>query len=146
MSTALNKMRELLPTHFDDFFRPWNEWFDKGGLMHRTLTVPAVNITEEKDSYKVTMAVPGMKKEDFSVDVENDMMTISATKEEEKEEKDKTYKRKEYNYSSFSRSFTLPDEVNKEKIDAKYDNGILTLVLPKAETAKEKNGKKIAVN
>jgi HSP20 family protein len=145
-TNALNKVRDLLPNSFDDFFKPWNEWFDGNGLLHRTLTVPAVNITDEKDSYKVTMAVPGMKKDDFKVDVEGNMMTISAETKEEKEEKDTKYTRKEYNYSSFSRSFTLPSEVNKEKIEAKYDNGVLTLALPKKDEAKSEAGKKIVVN
>lgn len=145
-NNALTKVREMLPASFDDFFKPWNEWFDGGSLLHRTLTVPAINVTEEKDSYKVTMAAPGMKKDDFKVDVEGNMMTISAATEEEKEEKDKKYTRKEYNYSSFSRSFTLPQEVNKEKIEAKYDNGELTLLMPKKEEAKQTPGKKIVVN
>lgn len=141
---TLAKARENFPTVFDDFFKPWNEWFDTG--LQRTLTVPAVNITDEKDAFKVTMAVPGMKKDDFRIDVEGNMMTISAETKEEKEESDKKYTRKEYNYSSFSRSFTLPQEVNKEKIEAKYDNGVLTLALPKKDEAKTKEGKSIVVN
>jgi HSP20 family protein len=146
MSTnALTKTREFLPSVFDDFFKPWNEWFDSKGLQ-RTLTVPAVNVSEEKDSFKVTMAAPGMKKDDFKIDVDGNVMTISAETKEEKEEKDTKYTRKEYNYSSFSRSFTLPSEVNKEKIEAKYDNGVLTLALPKKEEAKTEQGKKIVVN
>jgi HSP20 family protein len=71
----------------------------------------------------VSLAAPGMKKEDFKIDVDGNMLTISSEKEETKEEKEKKFTRKEYNYSSFSRSFTLPDEVNKEKIDAKYEDG-----------------------
>ena len=128
------------------FFRPWNEWFEgNGGLLQRTLTVPAVNITEEDNSYKVTVAAPGMSKKDFNIDVEGNMLTISAEKEEEKEESDKKFNRKEYNYSSFSRSFTLPEEVAKEEISAKYDNGILMLTLPKNEKATN-NTKKISVS
>ncbi|MBS1771954.1 MAG: Hsp20/alpha crystallin family protein [Bacteroidetes bacterium] len=145
-TNVLTKAKENFPALFDDFFKPWNEWFDGGGLLERTLTVPAVNISEEKDNYKVTMAAPGMKKDDFKVDVEGNLMTISAEQEEEKEEKDKKYNRKEYNYTSFSRSFTLPDAVNKDNIDAKYDNGILTLTLPKKDEAKKQSGKNIVVN
>lgn len=140
---TLAKAKESFPVLFDDFFKPWNEWFDTG--MQRTITVPAVNITEEKDRYKITMAAPGMKKEDFKIDVNGNMMTISAETKEEKEEKDKNYTRKEYNYSSFSRSFSLPAEVKKESIEAKYDNGVLTLALPKKDEAKTIKGKNIVV-
>lgn len=144
-NNALSKVKEMLPSAFDDFFKPWNEWFE-GGLLHRTLNVPAVNITEENGNYTVTMAAPGMKKDDFNVDIDGNMITISAETEEEKEESKKKYTRKEYNYSSFSRSFTLPEDVEKSKIDAKYDNGVLMLNLPKKEAAKQNNAQKINVN
>jgi HSP20 family protein len=89
----------------------------------------------------VSLAVPGMEKEDFKIDVGGNILTISAEKEENKEEKDKRYNRREYNYSSFSRSFTLPDEVKQENIQATYENGVLALLLPKKVEA----GKAIAV-
>jgi HSP20 family protein len=142
---ALTKATERMPTFFDDFFKPWNEWFDSSGMWGRTMTVPAVNITENKNEYQVSIAVPGMKKDDFKIDMEGNMLTISSEKEETKEEKDKKFTRKEYNYSSFSRSFTLPDEVNKEKIEAKYEEGVLKLVLPRKEEAKKPSAKQIAV-
>lgn len=145
-ANALTKVRESFPTIFNDFFRPWNEWFDNGGLPERTLTVPAVNISEEANGYKVTLAAPGMKKEDFKVGIDGDIMSISAETETEKEEKDKKFTRKEYNYSSFSRSFTLPEGIIREQIEARYDNGLLTLVLPRKEDAKVKNSKNITVN
>ena len=81
----------------------------------RAMNVPAVNITEQKNDYLVSLAAPGMKKDDFKIDVDGNMLTISSEKEENKEEKDKKFTRKEYSYSSFSRSFTLPDEVNQGK-------------------------------
>jgi HSP20 family protein len=109
------------------------------------MNIPAVNVTEHKDEFRVELAVPGMKKDDFKIDVDGNMLTISSEKEESKEEKDKKFTRKEYNYSSFSRSFTLPDEINKEKIDAKYDNGILKIALPRKEEAKKLTAKHIAV-
>jgi HSP20 family protein len=142
---ALTKTTERMPTVFDDFFKPWNEWFDNGGLWGRVMNIPAVNITENKDEYKVALAVPGMKKEDFKIDVDGNMLTISSEKEENKEEKDKKFTRKEYNYSSFSRSFTLPDEVNKERIEAKYEEGVLKISLPRREEAKKNISKHIAV-
>lgn len=142
---ALTKTTERMPTLFDDFFKPWNEWFDNGGLWGRVMNIPAVNITENKDEFKVALAVPGMKKDDFNIDIDGNMLTISSEKEETKEEKDKKFTRKEYNFSSFSRSFTLPDEVNKEKIEAKYEDGVLKISLPRKEELKKLTAKHIAV-
>jgi HSP20 family protein len=142
---ALAKTGERMPSVFDDFFKPWNEWFDNGGLLGRTMNVPAVNIIEQKNDYLVSLAAPGLKKEDFKIDVDGNMLTISSEKEETKEDKDKRFTRKEYSYSSFSRSFTLPDEINKEKIDAKYEEGVLKISLPRKEEAKKPAAKQIAV-
>jgi HSP20 family protein len=142
---ALSKTTERTPFVFDDFFKPWNEWFDNGGLWNRTMNIPAVNITENKDEFQVSLAVPGMKKDDFKIDVNGTMLTISSEKEESTEEKDKKFTRKEYNYSSFSRSFTLPEEINKEKIEARYENGVLKIALPRKEEAKKITAKHIAV-
>lgn len=134
MGTQLARLSERMPTVFDDFLSPWNDWFGNG---ERSLTLPAVNITESKDDYMVSLAAPGMKKDDFKIDLEGNMITISSEKEEKKEEKEKKFTRKEYNYSSFCRSFTLPDEVNKEKVDARYEDGVLKISLPKKEEAKK---------
>ncbi len=142
---ALAKISERMPSVFDDFFKPWNEWFDNGNLLGRNMNVPAVNITEQSNEYLVSLAVPGMKKDDFNIDVDGNMLTISSEKEETKEEKEKKFTRKEYNYSSFSRSFTLPEEINKEKIEAKYEEGVLKLLLPRREEAKKTSAKHIAV-
>jgi HSP20 family protein len=142
---ALAKAAETMPSLFNDFFRPWNEWFDNGNLMSRTMNMPAVNITEEKNEYKVSLAVPGMKKDDFKIDIDGNMLTISNEKEETREEKEKKFTRKEYNYSSFSRTFTLPEEINKEKIEAKYEEGVLKILLPRKEEAKKVSAKHIAV-
>ena len=143
---ALAKVAEKMPSVFDDFFKPWNEWFDNGGLRGRTMNVPAVNITEHKNEYQVSLAAPGLKKDDFKIDVNGNMLTISSEKEENKEEKDKRFTRKEYSYSSFSRSFTLPEEINKEKIEAKYEDGVLKILMPRKEEAKKLSAKHIAVN
>ncbi|MBX9781727.1 MAG: Hsp20/alpha crystallin family protein [Chitinophagaceae bacterium] len=146
MSTlAVTKANEPIPALFNDFFKPWNEWFDNGGLWNKAMNMPAVNITENKDEYLVSLAVPGMKKNDFNIDVDGNMITISCEKEESKEEKEKKFTRKEYNYTSFSRSFTLPDEVNKEKIEANYEEGLLKISLPRKEEAKKPSAKHIAV-
>jgi HSP20 family protein len=147
MSTqALTKAPNRMPTVFDDLFKPWNEWFDSGGVLARTMNIPAVNIAERKDKYEVSLAVPGMKKDDFKIDVDGNMLSISSEKEEKTEEKDKKFTRKEYNYSSFSRSFSLPDEVNQDKIEAKYEEGVLKISLPRREEASKPTAKKIAVH
>ncbi|MGF2412110.1 Hsp20/alpha crystallin family protein [Ferruginibacter sp.] len=141
---ALAKVSERMPTVFEDLFKPWNEWFD-GGLWGKTMNIPAVNIIVHKDEYLVSLAVPGMKKDDFKIDVDGNMLTISSEKEETKEEKEKKFTRKEYNYSSFSRSFTLPEEINKEKIEAKYEDGVLKIALPRKDEAKKPSAKHINV-
>ena len=99
-------------------------------------TVPAVNITENSDRFVLEMAAPGLKKSDFHINVEKDVLTISSEQKEEKEEKDDNYARKEFYYNSFSRSFNLPETIDVENIKADYKNGILNLVLPKKEEAK----------
>jgi HSP20 family protein len=142
---ALNKAFEKMPTVFDEYFKPWNEWFDNSNFLGRTMNMPAVNITEHKNEYEVSLAVPGMKKDDFKIDIEGNMLTISSEKEENKEEKDKKFTRKEYNFSCFSRSFTLPEEINKEQIEAKYVDGVLKIALPRKEEAKKISAKHIAV-
>ena len=137
MGTQLAKKTDFMPSVFDDFFKPWNNWFENDFFNGKSMNVPAVNITDNKDDFVVSLAVPGMKKDDFNIDVEGNMITISCNKEEKKEEKDSRYTRKEYNYSSFSRSFTLPDDVMNEKIEARYEDGVLKLMLPKKEEAKK---------
>jgi HSP20 family protein len=130
---------------FDNFFKPWNEWFENDGLLGSAMNVPAVNITESKDKYAVSLAAPGLKKDDFKIAVDGNMLTISSEKEENKEETDKKFTRREYSYSSFSRSFTLPEEINKDSIDAKYEDGVLNITLPRKEEAKAPAAKQIAV-
>jgi HSP20 family protein len=95
-------------------------------------TLPAANIAENEKGYQIELAVPGYRKEDFKVKVDNDMLTISAETKSETNEKQKEYTRQEYSYSSFARSFRLPDNVKDDAISAKYDNGILKLDLPKS--------------
>ena len=146
MSTRALTRSFTTPSLFDDFFKPWNEWFDNGNLLGKLMTLPAVNVTENNDNYTVSLAAPGLKKEDFKVDVDGHMLTISSEKEVKKEENDEKYTRKEYSYSSFSRSFTLPEDVKQDAIDAKYENGILSIRLPrKEETKKIAASKKVTV-
>ena len=137
MSTRALSRQTSMPTLFEDFFKPWSQWFDDGGLIRRVTSMPAVNIAEKNDNYMVTLAAPGLKKEDFKIDLDGNMLTISSEKEENKEEKDEKFTRQEYSYSSFSRSFTLPEDVKQEKIDASYQNGELKIVLPRKEELKK---------
>ena len=140
MSTkSLSRQTDLFPSFYDDFFKPWSEWIGNGTSMFQTNKVPSVNVSESSSEYKLTLAAPGMKKEDFHIDIEGSMLTVSSEKEESKEEKDTRFTRKEYSYSSFSRSFTLPSEVNQEKIDASYVDGILSISLPKKEDSKKQS-------
>lgn len=139
---------DLIPSVFGDFLKPWNNWFDAnngGSLWNNMLTVPAVNIVEEEKEFKISLAVPGMKKNDFKIDLEGDILTISAEREEEKDESGKKFTRKEYSYSSFCRSFTIPEGTKVDKIDARYEDGVLKLMLPKTEETRKLAAKHIAV-
>lgn len=138
MSTkSLMQSSNVFPSHFDDFFRPWGEWFANDGFAGGIRNIPSVNIIESNDSYQVSLAAPGLEKNDFRVDIDGNIITIRSEKEEKKEEKEKNYTRKEYNFSSFSRSFTLPADVKQDKIEAAYVNGVLKLSLPKKEDVKK---------
>lgn len=144
------------------FYNPWDRYFRNdymdfwdGDVIADT--IPSINISEEKDQYKVEMAAPGLQKEDFNIDVEDNLVTISCEKESETEtgsngkerngserngRENGGYSRKEYNYSCFSRSFTVPEHAETDKIVAKYNNGILTLSIPKrADIPKNRNQK-----
>ena len=142
----LMRRGEALPSVFNDFFKPWDRWFDtNGGSLSQMLTVPAVNIMEKQDHFEISLAAPGMKKDDFNIDVEGNMLIISAETEHKREEKDERRTRQEFNYTSFSRAFTLPEGVLKDKIDATYENGLLKLMLPKTEEARKPSTKHINV-
>jgi len=96
--------------------------------------IPAMNIIEKKENFEIDVAAPGFDKKDFEVSIENGALCISAERKEEKEEKEREYTRKEFNYNSFSRRFSLPENVNEdEKIEAVYKDGILKLVLGKID-------------
>jgi len=137
MATRALTRSLMTPSLFDDFFKPWNEWFDSGSLLERMMTVPAVNVKENKDQYTVSLAAPGLKKGDFKIDIEGNMLNISSEKAENAEEKDEKFTRKEYNYFSFCRSFTLPDDVKQDAIDAHYEDGVLNIWLPRIKDAKK---------
>ncbi|WP_291401698.1 Hsp20/alpha crystallin family protein [Daejeonella sp.] len=134
-----------IPSVFDDLLKPWNDWFEGRELWSRATSLPPVNIMEQENQYLVTLAAPGMKREDFKIDLSGNMLNISNETEEEKEETEKTFTRKEYNYRGFSRSFSLPEGIDTEKIEAKYEDGILKITLPRTEESKMKVGKSIPI-
>jgi len=110
------------------------------------ITSPKVNIKESADAFMVEMAVPGVKKSDFQIDIDNQVLSISTETKEENEQKEENYTRREFGYSSFKRTFTLPEIVNDEKINASYNEGILSIFLPKKEEAKQKPARSIKIS
>lgn len=116
-----------LPSIFNDFFD--NEWMEKANA-----TAPAINVSESESEYKVEVAAPGMTKEDFNIhiDEDNNLVITMAKKTEDKEEgKGRKYLRREFSYSKFEQTMILPDDVDKEKIGAAVENGVLDITLPK---------------
>jgi HSP20 family protein len=100
--------------------------------------IPAVNIVQSDKSYAVEVAAPGLKKNDFKIEVEDGILTISAEKEEEKEDKNKKYTRREYSYNAFSRSFVLPENVKASDVKAQYEDGVLRINVPKMQVETKK--------
>jgi len=141
---SLLKKSEYFPSFVNDMLKPWGGWPDY--RFDKIFSVPAVNVTETEKEFKIRVAVPGLKKTDFKIDVNNDVLTISAESEKSKEENDEHYTRQEYNFSSFSRSFTLPENAAEDKITATYDGGVLQLLLPKKDITGNPVTKTIAVN
>jgi HSP20 family protein len=111
-------------------------------------TIPAVNIRETGENFVVEMAAPGMKKEDFKIELDNNMLTIASEKEDTYEEKDgEKFTRKEFSYQSFQRTFHLPKEtVDADKIEARYENGVLHLTIPKKDEAKQRPPRMINIS
>lgn len=128
-------------TWLTDFFD--NRFFDSDWLRNQSL--PAVNVKETDSTYEIEMAAPGLEKKDFNITTDNGVLTISSEKEEETEKKEKNYTRKEFSYSSFTRSFTLPENVKEEDIKATYENGLLKLILNKKQVGTMKMKKAIEV-
>lgn len=106
---------------------------------------PAANIIENENDFSIELAVPGMNKEDFNIKLEDDILTISAEQKEMEEKDEKNFTRREFRYDGFSRSFTLPEIVDQEKIKADYKDGVLSLMLPKSKEAKVK-GREIKIS
>ena len=126
-----------------------DEFFNRGigellGYDH-AFSVPSVNVIEKPDSFLLDIAAPGLEKGDFKVSVENGCLNISAKKEKKEEVKEGKYTRREFNYTSFSRSFTLPEGVKPEDVHATYENGVLHVTIPKKEVAKVEDARVIEI-
>lgn len=123
----------LLPGFNDVFDSIFNDTFFNDRMITR---VPAVNISESENNYHVELAAPGLKKEDFKLNLERNVLSISVEQSANHEDKQKNYSKREYSYSSFVRSFTLPESANAEQIEAAYENGVLRIDIAKREEAK----------
>ena len=136
------------------FFPPLSNWFDdffgeNDSLFadwNRMLTTPAVNVVEHDEHFRIEVAVPGMKKEDFKVSVEENTLVLMAETKREVEEDEDNFKRREFNFTSFKRTFWLPENVNTEDIKAEYKDGVLTVTLKKLPEFKAKEHRTIAVH
>lgn len=123
-----------LPTVFDDFMK--TDWLGGTNLERQEGKVPAVNIKENEDNFIVQVAAPGKEKEDFKIELDNEVLSISSEDKQESKEENEKFTRREFCYSSFRRVFQLPETVNNDEIKANYDKGILNIILPKREEAK----------
>lgn len=143
MTPSTQKNRPVLgrfPSFFDEFFND----FQSASLPHTR--VPAVNVKESDNSYELEIAAPGMQKDEFNVEVDNDMLIISGEVKQESQSEDEKYTRKEFSFQSFKRSFSLPENsINIESIEAKYTDGILRITLPKLREQAHKNNRRIVI-
>lgn len=131
----------VFPSLMNEIFKP--DWF--GGTENQDFRVPAVNIKENEKDFELELAVPGRKKDDFNIEVDNDILTISSEISHEDEVKEENYTRREFGFSSFKRSFTLPETIDHSNIEAKYEDGLLKFTLPKKEEALPKPKRTIAL-
>jgi len=131
---------------FDRFFEgDLFDWSNRNFSLTNT-TLPSVNIKESNDAFTVEVAAPGFDKGDFKLELNHDLLTISSEKQMENETKeDEQFTRREFSYQAFTRTFTLPNTVEEDKIKATYDNGILKISIPKKEEAKPKPSKVIEI-
>ncbi len=138
-----NNENEIYP-YFSNFLE--NFFDDDYGFKRQiSRSIPAVNVIEEKGNYKIEVAAPGLKKDDFNVNLEKNVLKIESRKESKNEVKEANYTKQEFCFDSFSRSFTLPDTINSNKIDAKYSEGVLTISLPLKEDAKVQASREIKI-
>jgi HSP20 family protein len=134
--------KSFRPFYMPDFFE--NNFFPV--ISDRTSSLPAVNIRESEKSYLIDLAIPGMDKKDLKIDINEDVLTISSETKNETEDSRNGFRRKEFSYSSFSRSFYIPENVERETIDATYKDGILEVTLPKLKEEKNNISREIKIS
>jgi HSP20 family protein len=144
MLPMLRKSRETMPSLIDEFFG--RDLMDSIFSERTGVSTPAINVIENTDDFRIEVAAPGLDKKDFKIDLDNNVLTISSEKELKNEEKEGRFMRREFSYSSFTRSFSLPEAVDAEKIKASHKDGILRISIPKREEAKRKPPKQIAIS
>lgn len=142
--TKTSENEELMVPLWSDFFT--DRFFSNRWPFNGQDLFPAVNIKESDEAFHTELAVPGFTKKDFKIDVEGSYLTISADKEHEKSESNERYTKKEFERKSFSRTFNLPQNVDEDKIEATYQEGMLQLTIPKKEKSKPTLRKKISVS
>lgn len=142
----IKKQHNSYPTTtiWDELFG--KDWIDMNGGQSVNFNMPAVNIKNNKDSVDLELAAPGMKKDDFKIEVDNDLLTISSEIKHESETTEGEYTRKEFGVQSFKRSFTIPKWVEADKIEASYKEGVLNISIPKREEAIEKPARLINIS
>ena len=143
MMTPVKRTQHWLPNVFNDFF---NDDFYGSVLGRRQAASPAVNVVDTGNGFRIEVGAPGIAKEDFKVDINKDnVLTISAEKKTEAENRNERYLRKEFGYSQFKQTLLLPDEIDKDAIAASYENGVLSVSVPKKEKPDEETHKVIDV-
>jgi len=142
---TLVRYNNWFPKFFDDnFVKELDQWFGN----QPGSSLPAVNVKEDEHAYQLEVAVPGMNKDDFRVELDHDVLRIAAHREEKNEDKDQQgkYTRREFRSRSFQRSFRLPENgIKSDQIEARYENGVLYLNLPKQEALKPQAARAIEV-
>ena len=141
MNIVRKNRANYFPFGFENAMRPKFETF-----VNSQNQFPAVNIKENENSFEILLAAPGLNKEDFSIEIDENILKISSEFKQNEEVKDEKFSRREFNFSSFKRAFTLPETINEDKIEASYVNGILQLVLPKKEEALPKEKRSIQIS
>jgi HSP20 family protein len=135
--------RHYVPAYWDDFFN--DRFFNQLSNVTGNSNTPAVNVSEDDKEYTVEVAAPGIDRNDFNLEVDNDILTISKKQKESKEEKSPNYLRREFSYQMFSRSFKLPETIDQDQIRATHESGILKVTLPKKEEEVQLSPRQITV-
>lgn len=141
MLARINK--NYLPAYWNDFFN--DEFLSGFNNTGRNETSPAVNIIEDEKEFRIELAVPGLSRKDLKIEVENDLLTVSADQKIKKVEKGTAFRRKEFGHYTFSKSFQLPEMIDQDRIKAHHEAGILSIELPKREEEVQKATRQIEV-